>query len=193
MSTITTDIVDISSRRTSRTLYQYAALGYASFAVTAAREGHTSQAREALRAANELCASIPQESPSLAVQVHLSVARAALALGDAQEAHFALDLTQELLCLVTDAGAVQCEIDDLRDAATQLSTEAPIGLSTLTPAEVRVLHLLPSHLTFEEIGGSLHVSRNTVKTHAVAVYRKLGVSSRSEAVRSARRLGLVAA
>ncbi|MGZ8805338.1 MAG: LuxR C-terminal-related transcriptional regulator [Microbacterium sp.] len=193
MTTITTDIVDISSRRTSRSLYQYAALGYASLAVTAAREGHAPQARAALRAANELCASVPHESPSLAVQVHLSVARAALALGDGQEAHFALDQTQDLLCLVSDAGAVQCEIDDLRDVATQLSAEAPLGVSLLTPAEVRVLHLLTSHLTFEEIGRNLHVSRNTVKTHAVAVYRKLGVSSRSEAVCSARRLGLVAA
>jgi LuxR family maltose regulon positive regulatory protein len=192
VTTITTDIVDISARRTSRALHQYAALGYASLALTAAREGHTQQARAALRAANELCASVPHESPSLGVQVHLAVARAALALGDGQEAHFALDQTQELLCHVTDAGAVRREIDDLREVATQLSAEAPIGMSHLTPAEVRVLHLLPSHLTFEEIGESLHVSRNTVKTHAVAVYRKLGVSSRSEAVRSARRIGLVA-
>ncbi len=193
MTTITTDLVDVSARRTSRALHKYAALGYASLAVTAAREGHTEQARAALRSANELCASVPHESPSLAVQVHLAVARAALALGDAQEAHFALDQTQELLCHVTQAGAVQCEIDDLRAVATQLSSAAPLGTDLLTPAEVRVLHLLPSHFTFEEIGVYLHVSRNTVKTHAVSVYRKLGVSSRSEAVRSARRIGLVAA
>jgi LuxR family maltose regulon positive regulatory protein len=56
-----------------------------------------------------------------------------------------------------------------------------------------VLPLLSTHLSFREIGERLHVSRNTIKTQAISVYRKLGVSSRSEAVTVAEDLGLVEA
>ena len=51
--------------------------------------------------------------------------------------------------------------------------------------------LLATHMSFREIGEQLHVSRNTVKTQAIAVYRKLGVSSRSDAIERAASLGLV--
>jgi len=65
--------------------------------------------------------------------------------------------------------------------------------SALTPAEARLLPLLASYLSFREIAERLEISRNTVKTQAIAVYRKLDVSSRSEAVQRARELGLVGA
>ena len=63
--------------------------------------------------------------------------------------------------------------------------------STLTPAELRLLPLLATYLSFREIGEHLFVSRNTVKSQAISVYRKLGVSSRSEAIERAGELGLV--
>ena len=66
-----------------------------------------------------------------------------------------------------------------------------VGPSSLTTAELRVLALMPTHLSFREIGARLHVSGNTVKTHAHAVYRKLDVCSRSEAVVRARSTGLL--
>jgi LuxR family maltose regulon positive regulatory protein len=53
-----------------------------------------------------------------------------------------------------------------------------------------VLRLLAGPLSLREIGDALYVSLNTVKTHARAVYRKLGVTSREEAVARARELGL---
>ena len=62
-----------------------------------------------------------------------------------------------------------------------------------TRAELRLLPLLATHLSFREIGTRLFVSRNTVKTQAISVYRKLGVSSRSDAIDHAARLGLIAA
>ena len=62
---------------------------------------------------------------------------------------------------------------------------------TVTPAEQRVLHLLPTHLTLGEIGEQLHISRNTAKAHALSLYRKFGSSTRAEAVREARSLGLL--
>jgi LuxR family maltose regulon positive regulatory protein len=52
----------------------------------------------------------------------------------------------------------------------------------LTPAEQRLLPLLATHLSFREIADELDVSRNTVKTQAISIYRRLGVSGRSEAI-----------
>ena len=52
----------------------------------------------------------------------------------------------------------------------------------LTAAELRVLPLLSTHLSFAELGRELFLSPNTVKTQAVSLYRKLGVASRSQAV-----------
>jgi len=61
----------------------------------------------------------------------------------------------------------------------------------LTTAELRLLHFLPTHLSFREIAGQLFVSTNTVKTQAQSIYRKLGVSSRAEAVACAEAAGLI--
>jgi LuxR family maltose regulon positive regulatory protein len=55
---------------------------------------------------------------------------------------------------------------------------------------LRLLPLLPTHLSFREIGERLYLSRNTVKTQVYSVYRKLGVSSRSDAVTRTHELGL---
>jgi len=63
--------------------------------------------------------------------------------------------------------------------------------ASLTPAELRLLPLLATHLSHREIGERLYISRNTVKTEAVSAYRKLGASSRSEAVERAAELGLI--
>ena len=63
--------------------------------------------------------------------------------------------------------------------------------SSLTTAELRILRFLPTHLSFREIAERVHVSANTVKSQANAVYRKLDVSCRSEAVSRARQLGLL--
>ena len=61
----------------------------------------------------------------------------------------------------------------------------------LTAAELRLLPLLSTHLSFREIAERLFVSRNTVKTQAISIYRKLDAASRSEAVERAVALGLV--
>jgi DNA-binding CsgD family transcriptional regulator len=64
---------------------------------------------------------------------------------------------------------------------------------TLTPAELRLLPFLATHLSFSGIGERLYITRNTVKTEAISAYRKLGASSRSEAVERATELGLIKA
>src|SRR4029453_11938371 len=63
--------------------------------------------------------------------------------------------------------------------------------ATLTTAEMRILHLLPTHLTLSEIADELYISRNTVKSHVANVYRKLHASPRTQAVREGRTLGLL--
>jgi LuxR family transcriptional regulator, maltose regulon positive regulatory protein len=61
----------------------------------------------------------------------------------------------------------------------------------LTASELAVLRLLRSHMTNQEIADALYLSVNTVKTHLRAVYHKLGVSSRREAVDRGRRLRML--
>ncbi len=86
----------------------------------------------------------------------------------------------------------------LRDVADRVSgvlddARAAAGVLQVTPseAELSVLRLLGSDLSQREIGSTLFLSVNTVKTHARALYRKLGVSSREEAVARATALGLL--
>jgi LuxR family maltose regulon positive regulatory protein len=64
-------------------------------------------------------------------------------------------------------------------------------LEPLTDSELRVLRLLPGDLTYREMAQHLYVSLNTVRTHSQRVRRKLGVSTRTEAVARARELGLL--
>ena len=65
------------------------------------------------------------------------------------------------------------------------------GGPPLSPAELRLLPYLQTHLTFPEIAGRLFVSHNTVRSQVGSIYRKLGVSSRSDAVQHATAIGLL--
>ena len=62
---------------------------------------------------------------------------------------------------------------------------------SLTAREVAVLRLLGGTLSLREIGQELYVSSNTIKTHTQAIYRKLGVSTRHDAVQRGRHRGIV--
>ena len=65
------------------------------------------------------------------------------------------------------------------------------GASALTAAELRLLPLLSTHLSFPEIAAEMFLSRTTIKSQAMSIYRKLGASSRSQAVARSRELGLL--
>ena len=67
----------------------------------------------------------------------------------------------------------------------------PAGAMGLSDREREVLGLMADGKTNPEIGDVLHLSRHTVKEHSSALYRKLGVRNRTEAVQRAQRLGLV--
>ena len=71
------------------------------------------------------------------------------------------------------------------------SRRAQATAAVLTERELAVLRLLPGHLSLRQIGQQLSLSQNTIKTHVRAIYRKLGVSARSDAIQQARRTGLL--
>jgi DNA-binding CsgD family transcriptional regulator len=80
------------------------------------------------------------------------------------------------------------------ETVSRLSSEHEAGSPgplPLTAAELRILRLLPTKLSYTEVGAELYVSVNTVKLHAASIYRKLGVSSRSQAISRSHDLGLL--
>ncbi len=128
--------------------------------------------------------------PSAAVVALMEVVRAYLAIADPAGAGSAVSEAERILQRRPDLGVLGEQVADLR-RRSRGSAQALPGPSTLTPAELRVLPMLSTHLLFEEIGERLHVSRHTVKTQTASIYGKLGVSSRSEAVHRAIEIGLL--
>jgi LuxR family maltose regulon positive regulatory protein len=63
-------------------------------------------------------------------------------------------------------------------------------IDPLSERELTVLRHLASRLDSTEIAGTLYLSVNTVRSHIKAVYRKLGVNTRTEAVNRGRELAL---
>ena len=90
----------------------------------------------------------------------------------------------------TNLGVLPERVIELRERLDTIRTGS-LGASSLTTAELRLVPLLQTHLTFPEIGERLHLSRHTVKTQAISIYQKLGVSSRSEAIDRMREIGLL--
>lgn len=110
-----------------------------------------------------------------------TVAKAAM-LGDSAPA-------ERAWCLAAVRGLYEFLGFPVDGPSTESGARAVI--SRLTAAELRVLHYLPSHLTLGQIARELGRGVATVKTQTGAVYRKLGVRSRHDAVRVATRAGLV--
>ena len=112
--------------------------------------------------------------------------------GEVRSAIGLLEASQTTLSRFRAMESLQDRVDDLRDRALELRSAWSNVTAPLTPAELRVLAYLPTYLTFTEIAEDLFVSRNTVKTQAISIYRKLGVSARTPAVQVARAIGLLA-
>jgi LuxR family transcriptional regulator, maltose regulon positive regulatory protein len=152
--------------------------------------GDAVRAREHLARAVHLRPLLTAAMPHRAVQTLVVLAQAYLALDDAAGARTALRQADEIIRRRPNLGVLPGQAADLRAALDRVGQGTP-GASSLTAAELRLLPLLSTHLTLLEIGERLHLSRNTVKTQAVSIYRKLGVSSRSEAMARVRELGLL--
>jgi LuxR family maltose regulon positive regulatory protein len=156
-------------------------------------QGRRAAARAAAGRADELVPQLTYAIPWLATYTRLELAHVHLALEMPARAHTLLHEIDEILSVRPDLGIIGQRAEDLRRSLDAGRSPDDGWASTLTPAEARLLPLLASYLSFREIAERLEISRNTVKTQAIAVYRKLDVSSRSEAVQRARELGLVGA
>jgi LuxR family transcriptional regulator, maltose regulon positive regulatory protein len=170
--------------------YWTSALVYAWAARAALYRGDLNAARDHLAGAAGLRPLLTHALPVVSVQALLELAHAYIALGDPDGAHAVLRQADDIFRQRPDLGVLPAQADELR---TRLATmrRTGLGASSLSAAELRLLPLLPSHLTFREIGERLFLSQHTVKTQALSIYRKLGVSTRSDAVHHAQQLGLL--
>jgi LuxR family maltose regulon positive regulatory protein len=129
--------------------------------------------------------------PCWAVQARVELARAHLALADPAGARTLVREADEILRRGQGLGILDDQARALRDRLAKERGSVAPGASALTAAELRLLPLLATHLSFPQIGEEFFLSRHTIKSQAVSIYRKLGVASRSPAVTRARELGLL--
>ena len=123
-------------------------------------------------------------------RLRLQLAAVYLALGEPTTAHHLLREVDDILRRRPALGTLVEETERLR-ARMLAAPAAALSSSPLTHAELRVLPYLQTHLTFAQIAERLFISRNTVATHVHAIYRKLAVSSRDDAVQHATAAGVL--
>jgi LuxR family maltose regulon positive regulatory protein len=147
--------------------------------------------RQHLVAAQRLRGELTYALPHLALQARIELARVYLALADLAAARTLMREIDELLRRRPGMGDLAGQAGELRiQLSTQRRSAGP-GASALTAAELRLLPLLSTHLSLPQIAQELFLSRNTIKSEANSIYRKLGASTRSQAVTRSRELGLI--
>jgi LuxR family maltose regulon positive regulatory protein len=157
----------------------------------ALHRGDSSTARQELVSAQHLRPLLTYAQPHFAVQARIELARAHLALSDPAGAWTLMREVDELLRCRPDLGNLVGEAEAFRARLSEEHGPGVPGISALTAAELRVLPMLPSHLSFPQIAAEMFLSPHTVKSEAISIYRKLGVSSRAQAVARSRELGLL--
>ncbi|MFZ2043410.1 MAG: LuxR C-terminal-related transcriptional regulator [Trebonia sp.] len=169
--------------------YWTSALVYAWASRASAYQGDVGQARFYLGRASRLRPLLTYALPVVSVQALLEMTRSYIALADPEGAAAVLAQVHDILQQRPDLGVLP-ELAGQLQASLATANARAVSASSLTAAELRLLPLLATHLSYQEIGERLFVSKNTVKTQAYSAYRKLRVSSRSEAVVRTRELGL---
>jgi LuxR family transcriptional regulator, maltose regulon positive regulatory protein len=157
----------------------------------ALHEARPEDVRAALTRAHRLRPLLDHGLPWLTIQVGLELTRAHLALTEAGPARTILTETEQVLEIRPHMGSLIEDARELRDRVDATSGSGGAWAMSMTGAELRLLPYLATHLMFPEIALRLFITRNTVKTEAVSIYRKLGVSSRSEAIERAVEVGLL--
>jgi LuxR family maltose regulon positive regulatory protein len=188
------DLADRALHRANRpTPHQYATsiIAYVAAARSALRRGDPGQAQLLLGQAHARRPMLTRAMPVIAVQTLVEMSAVHIELADVAGAR---QVVRQIAAIVEQrsVGTLEERYRELRDHLDQMPT-GHIGAATLTNAELRLLPLLATHLSFPEIGERLYISRHTVKTQAMSIYRKLGASSRSEAVDRAREARLLTA
>ena len=148
-----------------------------------AREGDD----DALADIEELFEEAPHDfCPWVPIRACLLLAEALLERGEEGAARRRLDQARSILERWSEAPGLTRRLEGLESRLRERSSIEP-----LSPAELRVLDLLPTNLTVAEIAVSLGLSPNTIGTHVKALHRKLNAGRRSEVVDQAVALGLL--
>ncbi len=169
--------------------YPILAFFFVASALTRAHEGRMDEAVADRRKAARVLDGLDGFPDWYQAEARVFLARACLLMDDSAETMKLLSEASEIAGRVEDAPALRRWLAETEAAAA--ATPNGEDRSELTPAELRTLRFLPSHLSFREIADESFVSANTVKTQAQAIYRKLDASSRAEAVEQARKRGLL--
>ena len=171
--------------------YATCVLAFAAAARLAVHRGDMEGANRELTRAMRARPSLTFVFPFLAVRLRLQLAKVYWALADYPAAHHLLREIDDILIHRPALGALGQEVSEFRQIVTSTAQGGSGGRSPLTPAELRLLPYLQTHMTIPEIAERLFVSRNTVGSQVSSIYRKLGASSRSDAVAQATAIGLL--
>jgi len=170
--------------------YWSSAIVYAWAARAALHQGNISPGRFYLGRAARLRPLLTYMLPVVSVQALLEMAHSYITLADPAGAAAVLTQAERILQQRPDLGVLPPRAAELRAALATIKADAA-GPSALTAAELRLLPLLPTHLPFPEIAAQMHLSPHTIRSQAISIYRKLGATSRTQAVTRARELGLL--
>jgi LuxR family maltose regulon positive regulatory protein len=133
----------------------------------------------------------PVAFPWLAAQMAIRLGRLLLEFDDAAGAQRKATEAGRYLPLLGSGTVLTAQHRQLVTELDRVRSRVVSDRTSLTAAELRILPLLPTHLSLAEIARQLVLSRNTVKTQVAAIYRKLDATSRTEAVQRATDLGLL--
>ncbi len=171
--------------------YATSVLAFAGAARLAVHRGDLQEANRQLTRAMRARPACTFALPGMAVRARLQLAKVYWANADHTTARHLLREIDDILLHRPDLGVLVDEVSQFRDVVASSVGSGAGGGPPLTPAELRLLPYLQTHLTFREIGERLFVSRNTVSSEVSSIYRKLGVSSRHDAVQHATLIGLI--
>ena len=157
----------------------------------ALHRGDLPAVHEQLVSAQRLRSVLTSAEPHLAVQARIELTRVHLALADLAGARTLMQEIDEMLRRRPGLGTLVGEAQALRAQLANQRGSSVSGASALTAAELRLVPLLSTHMSFPEIAAELFLSPNTIKSQAMSIYRKLDASSRSQAVARARALRLL--
>jgi LuxR family maltose regulon positive regulatory protein len=184
------EAMEVVNARSMRELPQ-ASTAFTTLAESQAAAGDFAHAMRTFEEGLTLRRKIPGLSPWPTIHHLLAMGRVMTTTGDTVRAGQLLDEAAQLMARFPEGmGAMNARLTAARAALRRLPSPDS-GPERLTARELDVLRLLQGPMNLAEIASELYLSRNTVKTHVQAVYRKLGASSRSEAVRIGRRRSLI--
>ena len=170
--------------------YVTSLLAFAEAARLAVHRGDLTEARRKLTQAMRARPSATYAFPGAAVRLRLQLAKVCFSIAEVVMARQLQREMDDILTHRPELGTLTGEVEEFR-RVLEARAAGPTGRAALTPAELRLLPYLQTHLTASGIAERLFVSSHTVKAEVKSIYRKLGVSSRHDAVQKATAIGLL--